>query len=295
MKTCERCGAGNPDDAAFCSLCYETFPVVDDPEPAAGGAFSVEGRPMEISNAPWEETRRQPRALEPAQARKGSTAIKAVAAATILLVLTVAVYAAFFRDSTPAPIPTGEVPAAIDILQEPEQIPVENGEVIHEREDRLKYMALAEYKISAKVMAKVVNCDFGKSGSGFPIDIALVWGELATYDYDEFLDYSHDNIWIDNQWLNVRYRSDSLPDGMTGIYAMSHISNNHVSPASENIYNALVRLRKGQEVLLEGYLVSTSPVDGRGMRSSLSREDSGGGACECFYVEKMTVEDAVYE
>lgn len=295
MKTCERCGAGNLDDAAFCSLCYETFPVADEPGPAAGGVFPVEGRPIEVSNAPWEETRRRPRAPEPAKARKGSTAIKAVAAVTILLVLAVTVYTAFFRDTTPAPVPTGEVPAAIDILQEPEQMSVVSGEVIHEREDHLKYITLAGYRISARVMAKVVNCNYGESGSGFPIDLALVWGKLATTDYDEFLDYSHDNIWIDNQWLNVRYRTGSLPDGMTGAYAMSHISNNHVFPASENIYNALVRLRKGQEVLLEGYLVLTSPVDGRGMHSSLTRDDTDAGACECFYVEKLQVEDEVYE
>jgi len=295
VKTCERCGAGNQDDAAFCSLCYETFPVIDEHESAAGGGFSVEGRPMEVSNAPWEETRRRPRVPEPAQERKGYAAIKAVAAATILLVLAAAVYAAFFRDNTPAPIPTGEVPGSIDILQDPEQTLVENGEVIHEREDHLKYSILAEYSISAKVLDRLVNCKFGDSESGFPVDLALIWGKVATYDYDEFLEYSHDNIWKYNQWLNVRYRSGSLPDGMTGAFVMNHISNNHVCPATENIYNALVRLNKGQKVKLDGYLVCTNPVDGPGMFSSLTRDDDEGGACECFYVEKLQVEDEVYE
>ena len=292
MKNCERCGAGNLDDAAFCSLCYEAFPIFD--EPAAGGGLPLEGGPVEVSNTPWETL---PQRVSPkaAPARRGSTAIKAVAAATILLVLAAAVYAVFFRDSTPAPIPSGEMPVAIDILQEPEQIPVENGGVVHEREDNLKYIALAEYSISAKVMATIVNCNFGESSSGFPIDLALIWGKVAATDYDEFLEYSHDNIWIDNQWLNVRYRSGSLPDGMTGAYVMSHISNNHVCPASENIYNALVRLKKGQEVLLEGYLVSANSPDGRSMTSSLTRDDDEGGACECFYVERLQVEDKVYE
>ena len=293
MKMCERCRAANQDDAAFCSLCYETFPVVD--APATGGGLPVEGRPMEVSNAPWEEARRPPQVPEPAQGRGGSTVIKAVAAATILLVLAAAVYAIFFRNSTPAPIPTGETAEAINIQQDPEQILIEKGEIIHEREDHLEYIALAEYRISAKVMAIVVNRDYGESRSGFPIDLALVWGKLATYDYDEFLDYTHDKIWIDNQWLNVSYGNDSLPDGMTGAFVMSHISNSHVYPASENIYNALVGLKKGQEVLLEGYLVSTKPVDGRGMSSSLPRDDQDAGACECFYVERLQVEDKVYE
>ncbi|MBU4179626.1 MAG: hypothetical protein KJ625_06790, partial [Actinobacteria bacterium] len=195
MKTCERCGAGNQDDAAFCSLCYETFPVVD--EPAAGGGIPVEGRPMEISNAPWEGARRRPRVLEAAQVRGGSTAIKAVAAATILLVLAAAIYAGFFRENRPEPVPTGERPEAIDVSGEPEQTLVENGGVVHEREDHLKYTTLAEYRISARVMDMVVNSNFGESGSGFPVDLALVWGKLATCDYDEFLEYSHDNIWKD--------------------------------------------------------------------------------------------------
>ncbi|MBU4179087.1 MAG: hypothetical protein KJ625_03985, partial [Actinobacteria bacterium] len=106
---------------------------------------------------------------------------------------------------------------------------------------------------------------------------------------------SHDNIWKDNQWLNVKYRSDSLPDGMTGTYVMSHLSNNHVCPATENIYNALVRLKKGQEMLLQGYLVRAQAADGRVMSSSLTRDDDEGGACECFYVERLQVEDKVYE
>jgi hypothetical protein len=44
-------------------------------------------------------------------------------------------------------------------------------------------------------------------------------------------------------------------------------------------------VRPGQVVRLRGYLVAVTADDGWQWRSSLSRTDTGSGACELFWVE----------
>jgi hypothetical protein len=43
-------------------------------------------------------------------------------------------------------------------------------------------------------------------------------------------------------------------------------------------------VRPGQRVRIDGWLVQVDANDGWHWRSSLSREDTGGGACEVVYV-----------
>jgi hypothetical protein len=88
-----------------------------------------------------------------------------------------------------------------------------------------------------------------------------------------------------NQWLMFQISADA-PWG--GGYFNAHVSNNHVCPASENLYNALMSLK--------GYLaVSYSPGGQRVLGSSLSRSDTDAGACEAFFVQKLRVGDEVYK
>ena len=50
---------------------------------------------------------------------------------------------------------------------------------------------------------------------------------------------------------------------------------------------ALKQVRAGSVVRIEGLLVEANRDDGWRWRSSLSREDSGGGACELLWVERL--------
>jgi hypothetical protein len=96
-----------------------------------------------------------------------------------------------------------------------------------------------------------------------------------------------------NQWLMFQISADA-PWG--GGYFNAHVSNNHVCPASENLYNALMSLKHNNEVVIEGYLaVSYSPGGQRVLGSSLSRSDTDAGACEAFFVQKLQVGDDVYK
>jgi hypothetical protein len=63
-----------------------------------------------------------------------------------------------------------------------------------------------------------------------------------------------------------------------------------VIPADATIARALGRLRTGQVVRLRGLLVDGKRNDGMIFRTSLTRQDSGEGACEVLYVEDIMTE-----
>ena len=61
-------------------------------------------------------------------------------------------------------------------------------------------------------------------------------------------------------------------------------ANMHLIPADAAVAQALRGVRAGQHVRIDGWLVQADAPDGWRWRSSLTREDSGGGACELVYV-----------
>ncbi len=64
-------------------------------------------------------------------------------------------------------------------------------------------------------------------------------------------------------------------------------ANVHLIPATENVRKMLSGVRCGEVATFGGYLVSASTADGWHWNSSLSREDTGGGACELMPVESV--------
>jgi hypothetical protein len=61
----------------------------------------------------------------------------------------------------------------------------------------------------------------------------------------------------------------------------------HMIPATPLIERRLTALRPNDVVRLRGYLVEAEAPDGWRWRSSLSREDTGAGACEVVWVEAL--------
>ena len=58
----------------------------------------------------------------------------------------------------------------------------------------------------------------------------------------------------------------------------------HLIPANAAVAAELRRVRRDDRVRVDGWLVEAQAADGWRWRSSLSREDSGNGACELVYV-----------
>jgi hypothetical protein len=61
----------------------------------------------------------------------------------------------------------------------------------------------------------------------------------------------------------------------------------HLIPATSDVREQLEDVRAGHIVHLRGYLVRVDGPNGYVWRSSLTRDDTGNGACELFYVEEV--------
>jgi len=153
----------------------------------------------------------------------------------------------------------------------------------------LKIFPKAEYKVYATVMGKK-RYRWGWESKLAPYDLALVWNKLMLPENQKGIKYSQGN-----RWYYYRYNND-YP--LSGSYIAEHSANNHIIPANDNLRKAIDRIRVMDNIYLEGYLVY---IDGKvnnrkvWWKSSLSRNDSGDGACEVFYITKAILGDEVYQ
>jgi len=148
---------------------------------------------------------------------------------------------------------------------------------------------VAEYKLSGMVVSKETYSDDWNAKVSL-IDLAIVWGKLADPEYEKYVSFSQRN-----RWYFYEYKPESPLDNS---YILSHSSNNHIIPATENISLALKTISRKEKVMLEGFLVNLKGTYKGGTvywNTSLTRKDSGDGSCELFYVTKARVGSDVYE
>jgi len=81
--------------------------------------------------------------------------------------------------------------------------------------------------------------------------------------------------------------SDRPPIPLSEI--VEHSANMHMIPATDEIKHRLDKVRVGQVVALRGYLVRVQSPDGWRWNSSMTRRDTGNGACEVVWVSDVTV------
>ena len=68
---------------------------------------------------------------------------------------------------------------------------------------------------------------------------------------------------------------------------MEAAANMHMIPADAGVGRDLARIRPGAIVRMHGQLVEAKRSDGFQWRSSLTRTDTGAGACELFLVDSI--------
>ena len=138
---------------------------------------------------------------------------------------------------------------------------------------------IAKYKISA-IAAGIKT--YNDNNPISPMDIALIWGDLATPNYEDHLTISQSN-----RWYHFRYTADS-PHSKR--YIEKHSANTHIIPENDEIQKTLKKIRKDDIVYLEGYLVNIKrDSDNYRWSSSKSRKDTGDGSCEVMYVKGVEI------
>jgi hypothetical protein len=140
----------------------------------------------------------------------------------------------------------------------------------------------ARFKIRARVLS-IEPYYFKRDADLSPIDLALGWGEMSDQAVLDQIKISQGN-----RWYLTRY--EGRPP-ISDQQIISNSSNMHMIPASRDIEKSLKKLRKGEIVVLKGYLVDVDHESGWKWRTSMSRTDTGDGACEIVFVESLTVEE----
>lgn len=138
---------------------------------------------------------------------------------------------------------------------------------------------LAGFSIDARVLSRE-DYSFGRESALSPTDLALGWGPMATPGLAGRLSISQSNRWYRYGWRGT----PPLPPRDIA----RNSANMHMIPADTAAAAALRRIRAGDRIRIDGWLVQADAGDGWRWRSSLTREDVGGGACELVYVCAIT-------
>ena len=129
---------------------------------------------------------------------------------------------------------------------------------------------------------------FGAAAALIPEDFALVWGPLLESPFAGRISYSQGS-----RFFFWRTKDLSL-DRAT---IVSHSANTHVIPASARLEHAIACVSVGDDVRLEGWLVDVDGVTDPSFHwgTSTSRQDEGPNSCETVYLERLTINERVYE
>lgn len=136
---------------------------------------------------------------------------------------------------------------------------------------------LQNFALAARVLASE-RYHTGREADLSPLDLALGWGPMSDGTVLE-------KISISQSGRFYHWRVQELPIPRRDIERSS--ANMHMIPADDVIAGKLKALKPGQTVRLEGWLVEARAPDGWRWRSSLTRDDTGNGACELVFVRDV--------
>lgn len=132
----------------------------------------------------------------------------------------------------------------------------------------------AEFSATVRILHRE-DYSLGAFAKLVPTDFAVGWGPMSDSGVLEHIEISQGNrfyFWRTKSWPIPRNEIET------------HSANWHVIPESANVSRVLDHLRAGSLVELRGELVDIEGSEG-GMRTSLTRDDTGAGACEILLAE----------
>ena len=140
---------------------------------------------------------------------------------------------------------------------------------------------LAGFSLQARVLSRE-NYYMGTEAEFSPTDLALGWGPMAEPDMAKKL-----NVTQSGRWFRYSWGSEGPPIELGTI--ISNSANMHMVPANDSVAALLKNISANDVIELDGWLVRIEKNNGWRWQSSLSRSDSGDGACELVYVCSIEV------
>jgi hypothetical protein len=192
-----------------------------------------------------------------------------------LLILSVVVFCYLVvRDWEKSPLVH---PPGILVIKQPLQVNLEPTDFMM---DGYRITRRARFEINARVLSKEPYY-MSREADLSPFDLALGWGVMSDQSVLDQIDISQSG-----RWYRTRYE---LPPPIPDQQIIFNSSNMHMIPARDDIGRSLKKLREGDIITLRGYLVDVDHDSGWRWRTSMSRQDTGGGACEIVFVESLDI------
>ena len=149
------------------------------------------------------------------------------------------------------------------------------------RVDEFVLSPRASFRIRARVLSRE-KYYLGDEADLSPIDLALGWGVMSDQAVLDRI-----RVTQGGRWYFTRYEYPApIPDREI----IRHSGNMHLIPANGWVLDRVEDVRVGDVVQLRGFLVDVDRSDGFRWRTSLTRNDTGGGSCEIFYLEHIFLE-----
>lgn len=139
---------------------------------------------------------------------------------------------------------------------------------------------LATFDITARVIL-VDHYFWGDDAELAPVDLTVAWGPLSDTTVLKEISFAHQY-----RYYTWRTRKPPLPPQVIN----SHVANMHLLPGDTKVERTLKAVERDDIVTISGFLVRIDRADGWQWVSSLTRTDSGKGACEVVWVDDITVE-----
>ena len=137
----------------------------------------------------------------------------------------------------------------------------------------------AEYDIRGVVKGKKKYSDYPSQVSEY--DLILAWGDLNKEEYDQHVDYSQSG-----RWYYYTYDQEFVEKGLIA----RNSANVHLIAENDEVRKDIRKIRKNDYIRIKGYLVDVH-FDNGAWETSMTRGDTGNGACEIILVEEIHIVD----
>ena len=157
----------------------------------------------------------------------------------------------------------------------PLQVDLEHGAQL--QQGKVTLTTRAHFDITARVLSRR-DYSFGADARLIPEDLALGWGRMSDSAVLAQIEISQSD-----RYYNWRVKQFPIP--RREIETSS--ANMHMIPADAGVLRQLRAVHPGEVVHIEGFLVDASRAKGWHWNTSMTRDDTGAGACELVYVESI--------
>ncbi len=163
---------------------------------------------------------------------------------------------------------------------------LENGPIQNRIQSKARYhfkeyslVPKATYQVDARVLSKC-NYKYDSSARLSPTDLALGWGPMSRNNVLRQI-----KIQQHNRFFFWSCREFPIPRKQIETSS----ANTHILAANKDVDRTLKKIRKSDIIRMRGHLVYIDGKKGWKWKSSLTRQDTGFGACEVILVHDLRI------